>query len=235
MRINKYLAACGLGSRRKCEQLVTDGLVTVNDVLAEQLGLQVNPGDSVKVSGLLVEAIDEIKYLLLNKPAGFLTSVSDDRGRNTVMDLVTAVINVKPVGRLDLDTTGALLMTNDGELAFRLTHPRFKISKVYQALLWKPMEQEDVSRLEAGVHLEDGLTAPCSARMWGDGRRIQVILREGRKRQVKRMFDVIGYRVRQLHRSEFAGISVKGLDEGKWRELTVDEVFQLKQKTGLLK
>jgi len=214
---------------------VKDGLVTVNGVSVDQLGIQIGPDDRVMLNGILVEPINQKQYLILNKPGGFLTSLSDDRGRRTVMDLVTTEINVKPVGRLDFDTTGALLMTNDGELAFRLTHPRFKISKVYLALLWKPLPPEDARRLESGVHLEDGLTAPCSARTWGDGRRIQVILREGRKRQVKRMFEVLGHRVRQLHRSEFAGITVKGLDEGEWRDLTDDEVLQLKKKTGLVK
>lgn len=234
MRLNKFLALCGFGARRKCEEIILAGRVTVNQQIVHQLATQVDlQHDLVQVDGETVRPQEKPVYLLLNKPKGCLTAVSDARGRKTVRDLIHLKMQIFPVGRLDQDTTGALLLTNDGNLAYRLVHPRYKIVKKYTAGLNRPVHPEDLDKLEGGIRLEDGRTAPCRARVLQNSKIVRIEIHEGRKRQVRRMFEALGYRVKNLNRDVFAGLDPTGLDLGKWRYLTEAEIRNLFKMTGL--
>jgi len=234
MRLNRYLAQCGVASRRKCEAIIQSGRVQVNDVTIDSLGTLVDEfSDVVSIDGVRILPADKKIYVLLNKPEGYLSTVSDDRGRKTVCDLIPASLKLFPVGRLDLDTEGVLLLTNDGELAYRLTHPKFYIEKEYLACLDKPIAAKDLLRLEGGILLEEGMTAPCQARVLKNNRYVVIVLHEGRKRQVKRMFASLNYQVLHLKRTKMAGLTVKGLEPGTWRYLTAAELKKLKQLTRL--
>jgi pseudouridine synthase len=233
MRLNKYLAHCGLGARRKCESIILANRVQINGQVVQDLATQVNLAqDVVTVDEKTVHPYERTMYVLLNKPKGFLSTVSDDRGRKTVLNLVPANVHLFPVGRLDYGTTGALLLTNDGELAYRLTHPRYQIEKEYIATLDRPVLAKDLQQLRQGIALEDGMTSPCVVRSLREGV-VLLILREGRKRQVKQMFVSLNYRVKYLQRKKFAGLSVDDLKIGEWRELTLTELKQLYQMTKL--
>ncbi|MBI4558028.1 MAG: rRNA pseudouridine synthase [Candidatus Hydrogenedentes bacterium] len=236
IRLQKFLAECGLASRRTAEQLVASGRVTVNGKTA-QLGDSIDPtSDQVLFDGKPVSSEKKV-YILLNKPPGVISSVRDTHHRKTVLDCLTGVhARVFPVGRLDLDVEGALLLTNDGELAYRLTHPRYQVDKVYLARVKGAMSPETAMRLEKGVVLEDGATAPAKARILNRGARdtlIQLTLREGRKREVKRMCESVGHPVWELRRVAIANVRVKGLKPGEWRRLSDSEVLKLRQLTGL--
>src|SRR5512133_792570 len=216
MRLNAYLARTGVASRRGADELIKRGRVRVNGVYAG-LNTFVKEGDVVDLDGrqLVPQAL---AYVLLNKPAGVVTTARDPQGRPTVVDLVEHESRVVPVGRLDADTTGALLLTNDGELAHRLAHPRYEVEKVYEAQVEGEPSTDVVARLERGVQLEDGWTAPARIRRLGPSR-IELSIHEGRKHQVKRMLETIGHPVERLHRSRYAGLTVEGLEPGAWREL----------------
>jgi pseudouridine synthase len=181
----------------------------------------------VEVDGEPV-AKQALAHVLLHKPVGVVTTASDPQGRPTVVGLVDHASRVVPVGRLDVDTTGALLLTNDGPLAHRLAHPRYGVEKVYEVETWKPVTDEALAALAAGVELEDGPTAPARVRRLGPGS-FELVLHEGRNRQVRRMVEAVGHRVRALHRSTYAGLTLDGLGPGEWRELTRDEVAGLRR------
>ena len=225
MRLNAYLARAGVASRRKADELIKAGRVTVN---GEPGGLNTFvAGDAcVEVDGRPV-AKQRLAYLLLHKPAGVVTTARDPRGRPTVVGLVPSEPRVVPVGRLDADTTGALLLTNDGELAHRLAHPRYEIAKVYVAEVEGDPSDGTLRALAEGIEREDGPTAPAEARRLGPSE-IELTLHEGRKHQVKRMCAAVGHPVRALHRREYAGLTLDGLEPGRWRELTGDEVERLR-------
>jgi pseudouridine synthase len=223
--LNAYLARAGIASRRKADELIKAGRVTVNGE-AGQLNTFVESADRVEVDGLAV-APQPLTYVLLHKPAGVVTTASDPQGRPTVVDLVDHESRVVPIGRLDLDTTGALLLTNDGELAHRLAHPKYEVEKVYEAIVEGEPSGDALRRLADGVELEDGPTAPAASRRLGPSR-VELAIHEGRNRQVKRMFEAVGHPVRRLHRSRYAGLNVEGLRPGDWRELTADEVAALR-------
>ena len=190
-----------------------------------QLNTFVGLDDDVRLDGKpLVK--QRVAYVLLNKPAGVVTTARDPQGRPTVVDVVAHPARVVPVGRLDVDTTGALLLTNDGDLAHRLAHPRYEVDKVYEVECWKQPTDGDLARLRDGVVLEDGPTRPAEVRRI-DGARIELVLHEGRNRQVKRMIEAVGHRVRRLHRSRYANLTVDGLAPGEWRELRQDEAHAL--------
>jgi 23S rRNA pseudouridine2605 synthase len=191
-----------------------------------QLNTYVHRGDRVEVDGNAVVP-QRLAYLLLHKPAGTLTTARDPRGRPTVVDLIDVPERVVPIGRLDADTTGALLLTNDGPLAHRLAHPRYGVEKVYEAEVEGQPGGGALDRLEEGVELEDGRTAPARARLLTPST-IELVLHEGRKHQVKRMCEAVGHPVRRLHRSRYAGLTVEGLEPGAWRELEPSEVKQLR-------
>jgi 23S rRNA pseudouridine2605 synthase len=229
MRLNAYLARAGIASRRGAEELIRAGRVRVNGEVAG-LATFVQPRDSVEVDGARV-APEPLTYVLLHKPAGAVTTARDPHGRPTVVGLVGHERRVVPVGRLDADTTGALLLTNDGPLAHRLMHPRYEVDKVYEADVESEPNEDDLRRLREGVELEDGRTSPAEAELVGPAR-VRLTIHEGRKHQVKRMLEAVGHPVRALHRSSYAGLTLDGLEPGEWRELTADEVKRLLGGSG---
>jgi 23S rRNA pseudouridine2605 synthase len=230
VRLNAFLARAGVASRRRADELIREGRVRVNGEPG-QLNTVVGKRDVVEVDGERVER-QLLAYVLLNKPSGVVTTASDPRGRPTVVDLVPAEPRVVPVGRLDVDTTGALLLTNDGDLAHRLAHPRYGVPKVYEADVEGAPSAEALARLRDGIELEDGLTAPAGVRRVGPNR-VELTLHEGRKHQVKRMCDAVGHPVLGLHRVRYAELDVDGLEPGRWRQLTPGEVAALKAAVGL--
>jgi 23S rRNA pseudouridine2605 synthase len=230
MRLNAYLARAGVASRRAADELIKAGRVRVNGEQGE-LNTFVGSGDVVEVDGRPVGK-QRLAYLLLNKPAGVVTTARDPQGRPTVVALVPREPRVVPVGRLDADTTGALLLTNDGQLAHRLAHPRYRVDKVYEVDVEGDPSPETLLRLEQGIELDDGRTAPARARRLGRGR-VELTLHEGRKHQVKRMLEAVGHPVTHLHRSRYAGLDLKSLAPGEWRELTREEVAALRRLVGL--
>ena len=226
MRLNAYLARAGVASRRRADELVKAGRVTVNGEPG-RLNTVVGAHDRVEVDGEEV-ARQRLAYVLLHKPAGVVTTARDPQGRATVVGLVPHEPRVVPVGRLDVDTTGALLLTNDGQLAHRLAHPRYGVEKTYVAELERDPDDDAFRRLREGIELEDGRTAPAGARRLGPGR-VELVLHEGRKHQVKRMLSAVGYPVTRLHRSAYAGLTLEGLEPARWRELDAAEVDQLRR------
>lgn len=236
IRLQKHLAECGIASRRKCELLIEAGKVRVNDTVA-LLGQQITPGvDRVEVNGKAV-VYDEKIYLILNKPAHVITTAKDTHGRKTVMQFLQGIdTRVFPVGRLDADVEGALLFTNDGDLAFRLLHPSFKINKVYMAWVRGHVKAETLQHFKQGIRLEEGMTAPAEADVLKKGTNstlLRLVLYEGKKREVKRMCAAVGHPIKKLHRVSFADIQLKGLRPGEWRRLSTTEVQQLFQSVGL--
>jgi len=234
VRLNAFLARAGVASRRRADELIRSGRVRVNGAPGE-LNTVVAAHDVVEVDGERI-ARQPLAYLLLHKPAGVVTTASDPHGRPTVLGLVPANPRVVPVGRLDQDTTGALLLTNDGALAHRLAHPRYGVPKVYEADVHGSVSRDELARLRSGVELEDGLTAPAEARVLERMRaasRLELTLHEGRKHQVKRMCEAVGHPVRRLHRSGYAGLDLEGLATGEWRRLTRAEIDSLRTGSGL--
>jgi 23S rRNA pseudouridine2605 synthase len=226
MRLNAWLARAGVASRRKADDLIKAGRVTVNGEPG-QLNTFVAAHDDVRLDGEPL-AKQKLAYVLLNKPRGVVTTASDPEGRRTVVDLVGHATRVVPVGRLDIDTTGALLLTNDGELAHRLAHPRYGVEKLYVAEVEGEPSDETIRRLAAGVELEDGPTAPARVRRLAPSR-VELVLHEGRNRQVRRMLEAVGHPVRRLHRGAYAGLRIEGLEPGAWRELEPSEVERLRR------
>jgi 23S rRNA pseudouridine2605 synthase len=225
MRLNAYLARAGIASRRGADELIRGGRVRVNGEVAG-LATFVERCDRVEVDGRPVEP-EPLTYVLLNKPAGVVTTARDPHGRPTVVGLVAHERRVVPVGRLDADTTGALLLTNDGPLAHRLMHPRYEVDKVYEVEVEGEPSDEALERLAEGVELDDGRTAPAAVRRVGPSR-LELTIHEGRKHQVKRMLEAVGHPVQRLHRSTYAGLTLEGLEVGDWRELTAGEIRRLR-------
>ena len=230
VRLNAYLARAGIASRRAADELIRAGRVLVNGRPGE-LNTQVSRRDVVELDGRRIAA-QRLAHVLLHKPAGVVTTARDPHGRPTVVDLVDHPARVVPVGRLDADTTGVLLLTNEGELAHRLAHPRYEVEKVYEAAVAGSPGDEALRRLARGVELDDGPTAPARVRRLAPGR-IELVLHEGRKHQVKRMCEAVGHPVRRLHRSRYAGLTLDDLAPGDWRELSRDEVEALRRNVGL--
>jgi 23S rRNA pseudouridine2605 synthase len=226
MRLNAYLARAGVASRRGAEDLIRAGRVRVNGEVAG-LATFVEPRDTVEVDGRPIEP-EPLTYVLLHKPAGVVTTARDPQGRATVVGLVGHERRVVPVGRLDVDTTGALLLTNDGPLAHRLMHPRYEVDKVYEAEVEGEPSDEALAQLAKGVELDDGRTAPARVRSLGSPSLVELTIHEGKKHQVKRMLQAVGHPVRRLHRSRYAGLTLDGLAPGEWRALTPGEVAKLR-------
>ncbi len=230
MRLNAFLARAGVASRRRGDELIKAGRVTVNGEPG-QLNTVVGAHDRVAVDGREVVR-QRLRYVLLHKPAGVLTTARDPQGRPTVVELVPHEPRVVPVGRLDADTTGALVLTNDGQLAHRLAHPRYGVEKTYVAEVEGDPDEEALRRLRDGVELDDGRTAPARVRRIGPGR-VELVLHEGRKHQVKRMLAEVGHPVTRLHRPAYAGLTLGGLEPGAWRELEPFEVERLASGAAL--
>ena len=227
MRLNAYLARAGVASRRRADELIKAGRVRVNGDSGE-LNTFVQRGDRVEVDGQEVAA-QRLAYVLLHKPAGKVTTACDPQGRPTVVELVDLPERIVPVGRLDVDTTGALLLTNDGALAHRLAHPRYGVEKTYEVDVEGEPNDDALGTLAEGVELDDGRTAPARVRRMAPSR-IELTLHEGRNRQVKRMLEAIGHPVRRLHRSVYAGLTLEGLEPAEWRELEPSEVETIRSR-----
>jgi 23S rRNA pseudouridine2605 synthase len=236
MRVHRALALAGIASRRAAEAMVAAGRVSVNDAPAT-VGQLVGPGDRITVDGRPVGAVEPLRAYILNKPAGTVSTAHDPQGRPTVLDGLPEDVRLYPVGRLDIDTTGALLITNDGELAARLMHPSSGAPKTYEALMRGQVSAETIRRLRRGVQLEDGMTAPARVeamdRRAAGGTWLRIELTEGRNRQVRRMGEAVGHPVLRLHRPRYAGIGLAGLAPGRWRPITRDEWRRLGAIVGL--
>lgn len=232
-RLQKVIAQAGIASRRKSETLIVEGKVKVNGVVVRELGTKVTNADRVEVEGIQLVK-EEYVYFLLYKPRGVISTVDDDKGRKTVMDLLPQVDErVYPVGRLDYETSGVLLLTNDGDFSYLMTHPKFGIKKKYVAKVKGIPLREDLKKLEHGIHLEDGKTAPAHVKMQTVDKKtqtsiIEITISEGKNRQVRRMFEAIGCPVQKLRRESFALLTTHGLNAGEARELTKHEVKQLR-------
>ena len=230
MRLQKYMAMCGVAARRKCEEMIAAGRVTVNGRVITEMGTQVEEQDEVLVDGVRITPEEEKRYVLYHKPAGEVTTVSDEKGRETVMDRFRDFpVRLYPVGRLDYDSEGLLLLTNDGALAQRLTHPSCEVDKVYLARVTGNPSNEAIDRLRRGVYMEgdERRTYPADVRIVRDESLfsdILVTIHEGRNRQVRRMFDAVGHKVLLLRRVRFGPLELGNLRRGEWRELTAQEV-----------
>jgi 23S rRNA pseudouridine2605 synthase len=234
VRLNKYLSNAGICSRREADVLIQTGVVSVNGEIITELGYKIKPDDVVQYDGETINA-EKKRYVLLNKPKGFITTMDDPRGRKTVMSLVKKACRerVYPVGRLDRETTGLLLFTNDGDMAKKLTHPRYQASKIYHIETDKPIKKEDLEKLVAGVVLEDGKTQCDKASFIEGGTEYEagVELHSGKNRIVRRLFEEIGYKVIKLDRVQFSGLTKKDLPRGMFRHLTEKEVAFLKMSS----
>ena len=233
IRLNKYLADCGVCSRREADELIKAGCVTVNGELVTTMGYKVKTGDKVVYGGQSLNR-EKLRYILLNKPKGFITTADDPEGRETVMELVKGACNERifPVGRLDKNTTGLLLLTNDGDLAKKLTHPSSEVTKLYHVVLNKPLTRNDMLRISEGIELDDGFISADSIAYDADDdskKSIGIELHSGRNRIVRRIFEHLGYEIEKLDRVMFAGLDKYKLPRGEWRFLTDQEVAKLKK------
>jgi len=230
--LSKYLAQAGVASRRKVVDIIKSKVVTVNGIVVNEPGFKVNNNDCVRVSNNIVRSEAKI-YIVLNKPKNCITTVSDERGRHGVMDIITQEIKqrIYPVGRLDRNTTGLLVLTNDGDMALKLSHPRFEVQKIYHLLLDKAFTRNDMKTILSGVELEDGFVKVDEAQFFSDRPKNNVIiaLHSGKYRIVRRLFEHLGYGVEKLDRAGYAGLTKARLDVGQWRYLTSSEIAQLKK------
>jgi pseudouridine synthase len=237
-RLNKFLAHAGVCSRREADRWIADGRVNVNGKAVMEMGERIDPArDKIAVDGRPVKAEEErAVYILMNKPAGRVVSVKDPFGRPTVLDLLGRLpVRVYPVGRLDLDTAGALLLTNDGDLALKLTHPRYGVGKTYEVRVEGGPAETDLDKVRHGIFLEGRRTAPARVQALRRGQRwtlLKVEIHEGRKREIRKLFDAVGFPVAGLVRVDFAGLTLEGLKPGEWRYLGKAEVRRLKDVVG---
>lgn len=233
IRLQKYLASNGIASRRKCEELILDGKVSVNGKVIDELGYKVDPDkDKIEFCGKKVEKESKLVYILLNKPIGYVTTVKDQFQRDTVMSLVKVKERIVPVGRLDMYTSGAIILTNDGDFVYKVTHPKHEITKTYNATISGIITQEEVEKLKSGVEIEDYKTRPAKVKILKTDiekniSRLQITIHEGKNRQVRKMCEAVNHKVIALHRSKIGDIDVKDLELGKWRYLKNFEVEKL--------
>lgn len=233
MRLQKFLAHAGVASRRASEELIKQGRVAINGNVITDMGVSVTEGDAVIVDGKpVVKSVTEEKlYILLNKPVGYVSTAKDQFGRPTVLDLVTEIkARLYPVGRLDYDTSGLLILTNDGDFTFRLTHPKHEINKTYEAVVSGVPTVEEIKRFESGLKIEDYVTSPARFEVVAalkNNSTVLITIHEGKNRQVRKMCEAIGHKVLKLKRISIGPIALGNLSEGKWRKLTADEVASL--------
>ncbi len=239
LRLNKFLSICGVTSRRGAEQLISQKKVAVNDIVVDKMGVIIDEQkDRVKVDGVVVEPVKKRLYILLNKPKQVLTTLHDPFRRKTIAYFVkSAPARVYPVGRLDYDTEGALLLTNDGELAYRLAHPKYQVKRVYQAIVSGVVTADHIEALKRGIRLDDGhLGRIVEAEILMSelkSSKVQLVLMEGHKREVKQLLKGVGHPVKALKRVEFAGLRIDDLKPGRWRFLTHVEIRRLKDMVGV--
>ena len=236
LRLQKLISQAGVASRRAAEKLIAEGRVTVNGETVTEMGTKADPAhDDIRVDGRRIKSTERLRYILLYKPAGYMTTRSDPQRRRTVLDLLRGVREyVYPVGRLDYDTQGLLLLTNDGDLAAKLTHPRHQVPRTYEAYVAGIPDDEAVDRLRRGIPLDGRRTLPADVLLANKGRRerngvLIITIREGRNRQVRRMLEAVGHPVESLRRTRFGPLSDRGLRPGEWRELSALEVEKLKK------
>ena len=232
-RLQKYLAECGVASRRKCEEYILQGKVKVNNKIITELGTKINPEkDKVAFEGKEVKKENQKVYILLNKPIGYVTTAEEQFGRDKVLDLVKVKERIVPVGRLDMYTSGALILTNDGEFVYKVTHPKHEITKTYTVTIHGIITKQEVEQLSNGVKIDDYITKPAKVKILKTDEeknisRIEITIHEGKNRQVRKMCEAIGKKVIALHRSKIGNIGVKDLKLGQWRYLKENEVKQL--------
>lgn len=232
-RLQKYLAQCGVASRRKCEELILQGRVQVNGVTVTELGTKINPEkDKIKFDGKDIKQAQKLVYILLNKPIGYVTTADDQFGRDTVLDLVKVKERIVPVGRLDMYTSGALILTNDGDFVYQVTHPKHEIEKTYTVTIKGIVQNSEVEQLRNGIKIDDYITKPARVKILKtdtekDISRLEITIHEGKNRQVRKMCEAVGRKVLALYRSKIGGIGVKDIELGKWRYLTANEVQQI--------
>jgi 23S rRNA pseudouridine2605 synthase len=234
-RLQRILAAAGVASRRRCEELILEGAVTVNGVLVNELPAFADPEDVIRVNGQTIKKENKV-YYLLNKPKGYICTSFDPQGRKTVVDIVPVKERVFCVGRLDADTTGAIILTNDNEMANRLTHPRYELAKTYEVLVKGVVNAEVIEKLKRGVWLSEGKTERSSIKLLKKGVQeslIEMTIRQGRNRQVRRMFARVGLKVKKLKRSQIGAITLKGIGIGSFKPLTGKQISYLKKATKL--
>ncbi len=233
IRLQKYMAECGVASRRKCEEYIIQGLAKVNGKTITELGMKINPKkDIVEYNGKKLESNNENSkvYILLNKPIGYVTTVKDQFRRLTVLDLIKGVNErLVPVGRLDMYTSGALILTNDGEFVYKVTHPKYEIEKTYIATVSGIIQPEAIEKLKYGVEIEDYITKPAKVKILKTDAtknisRIEITIHEGKNREVRKMCEAVGYKVIALHRSKIENLNVKDLKIGQWRYLNGNEI-----------
>jgi len=232
IRLQKYLAEAGIASRRKCEEYIEQGRVKVNNEIAK-LGIKVNPEvDIVMFDGKKIENKEELVYILLNKPIGYVTTAKDQFSRDSVLDLVKVKQRIVPVGRLDMYTSGALLLSNDGDFVYKITHPKHEINKTYTVTLKGIVNNDEVEKLKSGVEIEDYITKPAKVKILKTDvekgiSRLEITIHEGKNRQVRKMCEAIGKKVQALHRSKIGNLDVKDLKLGMWRYLKEEEISSL--------
>lgn len=232
-RLQKYLANSGVASRRKCEELILQGKVEVNGKVVIELGTKINPEeDIVKFDGKEVKQAKKMVYILLNKPIGYVTTADDQFGRDTVLDLVKVRERIVPVGRLDMYTSGALILTNDGDFVYKVTHPKHEIEKTYTVTVKGIIQNSEVEQLRKGVKIDDYITKPAKVKILKtdiekDISRLEITIHEGKNRQVRKMCEAVNRKVLALHRSKIGGIGVKDIELGKWRYLRENEIQKL--------
>lgn len=235
VRLQKYMAECGVASRRKCEEIILDGKVKVNGAVVNELGTKVNTlRDIVEYNGRKLIFKEDFVYILLNKPIGYVTTAKDQFNRDSVLDLVKTNKRLVPVGRLDMYTSGALILTNDGEFVYKVTHPKHEIEKTYTVTIKGIVTEDEVVKLRNGVQIEDYTTKPARVKILKTDEeknqsRLEITIHEGKNRQVRKMCEAINHSVLALHRSKIAGIGVKDIELGKWRYLTKKEVDKILQ------
>ena len=232
-RLQKYLASCGIASRRKCEEYILQGKVQVNGKVITELGTKINSDkDIVKYDGKLVKQATKLVYILLNKPIGYVTTAEDQFGRDTVLDLVKVRERIVPVGRLDMYTSGALILTNDGDFVYKVTHPKHEIEKTYTVTVKGIVTNSEVEQLRNGIRIDDYITKTAKVKILKtdtekDISRLEITIHEGKNRQVRKMCESVGRKVLALHRSKIGKIGVKDIELGKWRYLQMKEVKEL--------
>ena len=233
IRLQKFLANSGVASRRKCEELILEGKVSVNGEVVQELGIKINPSvDKVTYCGKLIHNSEKLVYILLNKPIGYVTTSKDQFNRETVLDLVKVKERVVPVGSLDMYTSGALILTNDGDFVYKVTHPKHEITKTYTVTLHGIIDNQAVDKLRQGVEIEDYVTRPAKVKILKTDEeknisRLEITIHEGKNRQVRKMCEAVGSKVIALHRSKIGDIGVKDLKLGNWRYLKDYEVKKL--------